>query len=185
MDKKEGGKSQLDVGGKNSHRLSPIYFTSIADIKTFRFRLKRSFPPQRNHENAQSFLPLQHILQYCRPGLKKGDGYRLRLHAGQPINADCAAGGITPELYELLNGKDASQILDRSAVLSMAALEQLVWLRIPGDPADMSNADDIAVEVCFKNSGATILIQRIAFVSYPPPEGSGLASWLYRGFRGY
>jgi hypothetical protein len=67
----------------------------------------------------------------------------------------------------------------------MAALEQLVWLRIPGDPADMSNADDIAVEVCFKNSGATILIQRIAFVSYPPPEGSGLASWLYRGFRGY
>jgi len=22
-------------------------------------------------------------------------------------------------------------------------------------------------------------------VSYPPPEGSGLASWLYRGFRGY
>jgi hypothetical protein len=49
----------------------------------------------------------------------------------------------------------------------------------------MSNADDVAVEVCFKNSGATILIQRIAFVSYPPPEGSGLASWLYRGFRGY
>lgn len=22
-------------------------------------------------------------------------------------------------------------------------------------------------------------------VSYPPPKGSGLASWLYRGFRGY
>jgi hypothetical protein len=64
----------LDVGGKNSHRLSPIYYTSIADIKTFRFRLKRSFPPQRNHENAQSFLPLQHILQYCRPGLKKEMG---------------------------------------------------------------------------------------------------------------
>ena len=96
--------------------------------------------------------------------LKKGDGYWLRLHAGQPINADCAAGGITPELYELLNGEDAGQILDRSAVLSMAALEQLVGRRIPRDPADMSNADDVAVEVCFKNSSATILIQRIALM---------------------
>ena len=41
MDKKEGGKSQLDVGGKNSHRLSPIYYTSIAEIKGFRFRLRK------------------------------------------------------------------------------------------------------------------------------------------------
>jgi hypothetical protein len=40
MNKREGGKSQLDVGGKNSHRLSPIYYTSIAEIKGFRFRLK-------------------------------------------------------------------------------------------------------------------------------------------------
>ena len=102
----------MDVGGKNSHRLSPTYYTLIADIKPFAssFKLKRSFPPQRNHqeneissprrasaeihsalvggadhrsdgqiptifkpgfgsltlsgidENAQSFLPLQHIL---------------------------------------------------------------------------------------------------------------------------
>jgi hypothetical protein len=32
IDKKEGGESQLDVGGKDSHRLSPIHCTSIADI---------------------------------------------------------------------------------------------------------------------------------------------------------
>ena len=43
MDKKEGGKSQLDVGGKNSHRLSPIYYTSIAEIKGFRFKLEKTF----------------------------------------------------------------------------------------------------------------------------------------------
>jgi hypothetical protein len=39
MDKKEGGESQLDVGGKIGHRLSPIYYTSIAEIKGFRFKL--------------------------------------------------------------------------------------------------------------------------------------------------
>jgi hypothetical protein len=42
MDKKEGGKSQLDVGGKNSHRLSPIHYTSIAEIKGFRFKLEKT-----------------------------------------------------------------------------------------------------------------------------------------------
>jgi hypothetical protein len=42
MDKKEGGKSQLDVGGKNCHRLSPIYYTSIAEIKGFRFKLEKT-----------------------------------------------------------------------------------------------------------------------------------------------
>jgi hypothetical protein len=35
---KEGGKSLLDVGGKNSHRLMQIYYTSIAEIKGFRFK---------------------------------------------------------------------------------------------------------------------------------------------------
>jgi hypothetical protein len=43
MNKKEGGKSLWDVGGKNSHRLSPIHYTSIAEIKGFRFKLERSF----------------------------------------------------------------------------------------------------------------------------------------------
>jgi len=39
MYQKEGGKSQLDVGGRKiGHRLSPTYYTSIADIKGFRFR---------------------------------------------------------------------------------------------------------------------------------------------------
>jgi hypothetical protein len=48
MDKKEGGKSQLDVGGKNSHRLSPIYYTSIAEIKGFRSKFRKDHsPPQR------------------------------------------------------------------------------------------------------------------------------------------
>ena len=32
IDKKEGGKSQLDVGGKDGHRLSPMHYTSIAEI---------------------------------------------------------------------------------------------------------------------------------------------------------
>ncbi len=41
MDKKEGGESQLDVGGKNGHRLSPIDYTSIAEIKGFRFTLRK------------------------------------------------------------------------------------------------------------------------------------------------
>ena len=42
MDKKEGGESQLDVGGKNGHRLSPIHYTSIAEIKGFRFKLEKT-----------------------------------------------------------------------------------------------------------------------------------------------
>jgi len=59
MDKKEGGKSQLDVGGKNSHRLSPTYYTLIADIKPFAssFKLKRSFPPQRDHQENEISSP--------------------------------------------------------------------------------------------------------------------------------
>jgi hypothetical protein len=42
MDKKEGGESQLDVGGKDGHRLSPIHYTSIAEIKGFRFKLEKT-----------------------------------------------------------------------------------------------------------------------------------------------
>jgi hypothetical protein len=50
MNKKEGGESQLDVGGKNCHRLSPIYYTSIAEIKGFRFKLRKDLspPPKRS-----------------------------------------------------------------------------------------------------------------------------------------
>ncbi len=49
----------MDVGGKNSYRLSPIYYTSIAGIKAFRLRLKRSFPPQRNHQENETSSPRQ------------------------------------------------------------------------------------------------------------------------------
>jgi hypothetical protein len=46
--KKEGGESQLDVGGKNGHRLSPVHYTSIAEIKGFRFKVRKDLsPPQR------------------------------------------------------------------------------------------------------------------------------------------
>jgi len=56
MDKKEGGKSLWDVGGKNSHRLLPIYYTSIAEIKGFRFKFRKDHsPPQGdNQENDVS-----------------------------------------------------------------------------------------------------------------------------------
>ena len=37
----------MDVGGKNCHRLSPIYYTSIAEIKGFRFKLKKTFLHQK------------------------------------------------------------------------------------------------------------------------------------------
>ena len=45
----------MDVGGKNCHRLSPIYYTSIAEIKGFRFKLEQTTSLQRNsQENAVS-----------------------------------------------------------------------------------------------------------------------------------
>jgi hypothetical protein len=43
IDKNEGGKSQLDVGGETDHRLLPIHYTSIAEIKGFRFKLEKTF----------------------------------------------------------------------------------------------------------------------------------------------
>src|SRR5512140_3432131 len=78
----------------------------------------------------------------------------MYLHAGQPVNSDVAACGVAPELDELLDGEDASQVLDRSAVLSVATLELVISSWIPGDPADMGNADYVAVQVSFENTGA-------------------------------
>jgi hypothetical protein len=46
FDKKEGGESQLDVGGKYGHRLSPMHYTSIAEIKGFRFKLEKTISLQ-------------------------------------------------------------------------------------------------------------------------------------------
>ena len=67
------------------------------------------------------------------------------LHAGQPVNADCAACGVAPELDELLDGEDTSEVLDGSAVLSMASLELVVSHWVAGEPSDVGHADDIAV----------------------------------------
>ena len=78
------------------------------------------------------------------------------LQTGQPIDADCSAGGVAPELDELLNGEDTSQVLDGSAVLSVAALELPAGLGIPGEPSDMGNADDVAVQVSLEDTGAAV-----------------------------
>ena len=78
----------------------------------------------------------------------------IYLHAGQPINADCAACGVAPELDELLDGEDTSQVLDRSAVLSMASLELVVSHWVAGDPSDVGNTDYVAVEVSLENTCA-------------------------------
>ena len=69
----------------------------------------------------------------------------IYLHAGQPVNADCAACGVAPELDELLDGEDTSQVLYGSAILGMAALELAVSIGISGDPANVGYADDVAV----------------------------------------
>jgi selenocysteine lyase/cysteine desulfurase len=47
MDKKEGGESQSDVGGKTGHRLSPVYYTSIAEIKAFCFKLEKTISSKK------------------------------------------------------------------------------------------------------------------------------------------
>ena len=39
----------------------------------------------------------------------------------------------------------------------MAALEQPVGLGIPGDPADMGNADDVAVQISLEDTSACLL----------------------------
>jgi len=50
--------------------------------------------------------------------------------------------------------KTPVQVLDRSAVLSVASLELTVSQWVAGDPADMGNADDVAVQVSLENTGA-------------------------------
>ena len=77
------------------------------------------------------------------------------LHAGQPINGDGTAGGVAPELDELLDGEDTSEVLNASAILGMASLELVVGHWISGDPADVGNADDVAVQVGFEDTCAT------------------------------
>jgi hypothetical protein len=71
MDKKEGGESQLDVGGKNNHRLSPIYYTLIAEIKGFRFKLESPSPPRRNNQENEISSPRQASAASTAPSLKE------------------------------------------------------------------------------------------------------------------
>jgi hypothetical protein len=71
MDKKEGGESQLDVGGKNSHRLSPIHHTSIAEIKGFRFKSESPSPPRRNNQEKEISGPMQASAASTAPSLKE------------------------------------------------------------------------------------------------------------------
>ena len=59
MDKKEGGESQLDVGGKTGHRLSPIHYTSIAEIKGFRFKLERTILHPREKSSRERDIKFQ------------------------------------------------------------------------------------------------------------------------------
>ena len=68
-----------------------------------------------------------------------------RLHAGQPINGDGTAGGVAPELDELLDGEDTSEVLDASAILGMAAFELVIGHWVPGDPADVGHTYNVAV----------------------------------------
>ncbi len=90
----------------------------------------------------------------CSPELHSNFADLIYLHAGQPVNADCAACGVAPELDELLDGEDASQVLDGSAVLGMAAFQLVVSHWVAGDPSDVGNADYVAVQVSLENTGA-------------------------------
>ena len=56
-----------DVGGKKTLRLSPIYYTSIAEIKGFRFKLERPSTPQRNHQENGTSSPRQASADPQRP----------------------------------------------------------------------------------------------------------------------
>ncbi len=37
----------MDVGGNDGHRLSPIHYTSIAEIKGFRFKFRKDLSPSQ------------------------------------------------------------------------------------------------------------------------------------------
>ena len=47
----------MDVGGKNSHRLSPMHYTSIADIKGFRFKLEKTILHPKNNQEKEISSP--------------------------------------------------------------------------------------------------------------------------------
>ena len=59
----------------------------------------------------------------------------------------------------------------------MAALELVVSDGIPGDPADVGNADDVAVQVSLENTGAASWAATIAEIS-PAWKSSAIVAQL-------
>ena len=89
----------------------------------------------------------------CRKREKEKLGASV-LHAGQPVDADGSAGRVTPELDEPLDGEDTSQVFHASAILCMTAFQLRVSGGVSGDPSDMGNANDIAVQIGFQDTCA-------------------------------
>ena len=59
-----------------------------------------------------------------------------------------------PQSWMNFSMEKTRQVIDRSAILGMTALELVVSHWVPGDPADMSNTDHIAVHIGLKDAGA-------------------------------
>ena len=98
------------------------------------------------------------------------------LHAGQPINGYGTAGGVAPELDELLDGEDTSEVLDASAILSMAAFELVVGHWVPGDPADVGYTDNVAVQISLEDTSTAWCRHCLSalFIAWAPSISSGL-----------
>jgi len=84
------------------------------------------------------------------PSIIKKRWDQPQLHAGQPVNADCAACGVTPKLDKLLDAEYACQVIDRSTILGMSAFKLVVSEWVAGGPTDVGDADDVAVQVSFE-----------------------------------
>ena len=59
----------------------------------------------------------------------------------------------------------------------MSSLELFVSIGVAGDPSDVGNADDVAVQVCFENTGAA------SWAASARPL-SGLLVYIWPGIRG-
>ncbi len=76
-----------------------------------RFQAREKLEPQAPEENR-----LQSLRLYLVVGFQS-------LQAGQPVDANSAACRVAPELDELLNREDTSEVLNRPAVLDVASLD--------------------------------------------------------------
>jgi hypothetical protein len=66
----------LDVGGKNGHRLSPIHYTSIAEIKGFRFKLEKTFLHPREKSSRERDIKSQAGQRQIHSALCRGANHR-------------------------------------------------------------------------------------------------------------